>query len=88
MFTAFLQPTPPEYKLSNVKTDVGVFWSLGDQFIAPEDVRELIQELGPRVKMSDFIDDPFYTHAHFAVSLVNPAYLHKGLLEFLRRYPD
>lgn len=77
---------PPEYKLSNVKTDVGIFWSRGDQFVPPENVRELIRDLGPRVKKNHFIDDPYYTHVHFAVALNNPEVLHKDLLEFLNRY--
>ncbi|XP_064488889.1 gastric triacylglycerol lipase-like [Ornithodoros turicata] len=80
------QEEPPEYNLDNVKTDVGLFWSKGDQFIPPEDVEELVADLGERVKKAVFIDDTFYTHADFAVALNNPTVLYGELLEFLGRY--
>ncbi|XP_037524508.1 gastric triacylglycerol lipase [Rhipicephalus sanguineus] len=80
------QEEPPEYKLSNVKTDVGIFWSRGDQFVPPANVRELIKDLGPLVKKNHFIDDPYYTHLHFAMALNNPRLLYKDLLEFLDQY--
>ncbi|KAG0426392.1 hypothetical protein HPB47_026522 [Ixodes persulcatus] len=80
------QRRPPLYNLSNVKTDVGVFWSEGDEFVAPQDVRDLVRDLGPRVKKNYYIDDVQYTHAHFIVGTVNSAYLNKDLLEFLGRY--
>ncbi|XP_042149604.1 lysosomal acid lipase/cholesteryl ester hydrolase [Ixodes scapularis] len=80
------QRRPPLYKLANVKTDVGIFWSKGDEFVPPENVKILIKELGPRVKKNHYIDDPYYTHLHFAIALVNPKYLYPDLLEFLGRY--
>ncbi|CAN7940269.1 unnamed protein product, partial [Ixodes hexagonus] len=80
------QPTPPQYRLDTVKTDVGVFWSRGDQFVSPEEVRELVRQLGPWVKKSHFIDDPYYTHIHFVTSIINQRLLYKDLLEFLGRY--
>ncbi|KAM7299866.1 lipase member K-like [Ixodes scapularis] len=80
------QRRPPLYNLSNVKTDVGAFWSEGDEFVAPQDVRDLVRDLGPRVKKNNYIDDVQYTHAHFIVGTVNSAYLNKDLLEFLGRY--
>lgn len=82
------QPDPPHYKLENVANDIGVFWSRGDKFVPPEDVDELIRELGPRVKKKHFIDDPDYRHFHFGVGTVNPRVLHDDLLEFLGRYSD
>ncbi|KAL1485173.1 hypothetical protein MTO96_032138 [Rhipicephalus appendiculatus] len=78
----------PEYELSNVQTDLGIFWSAGDEFVPPEDVRELLKSLQRNVKMSHYIDDPFYTHIHFLVSTTNGVYLYKELLAFLRRYDD
>ncbi|KAL3226089.1 hypothetical protein MRX96_004531 [Rhipicephalus microplus] len=78
----------PEYELSNVKTDLGIFWSAGDEFVPPEDVRELLKSLQGNVKINHYIDDPFYTHIHFLVSTTNGVYLHKELLAFLRRYDD
>ncbi|XP_064487609.1 gastric triacylglycerol lipase-like isoform X5 [Ornithodoros turicata] len=80
------QVDPPEYTLGNVRTDVGLFWSKGDQFVPPEDVEELAAALGERVKKTHYIDDPFYTHMHFAVSNNNPTVLYKDLQEFLGRY--
>ncbi|EEC03743.1 conserved hypothetical protein [Ixodes scapularis] len=80
------QRRPPLYKLANVKTDVGIFWSKGDEFVPPENVKILIKELGSRVKKNHYIDDPYYTHLHFAIALVNPKYLYPDLLEFLGRY--
>ncbi|EEC06802.1 lipase member K, putative, partial [Ixodes scapularis] len=80
------QPTPPEYRLDTVRTDVGVFWSQGDQFVPPEGVRELVRQLGPWVKKNHFIDDPHYTHVHFVTSVINQRLLYKDLLEFLGRY--
>ncbi|KAH6924907.1 hypothetical protein HPB50_026393 [Hyalomma asiaticum] len=82
------QRVPTEYRLSNVRTDVGIFWSKGDHVITPPNVEELIRELGPRVKMSHFIDDPYYTHVHFVVSLNNADVLFGSLLSFLDRYAD
>ncbi|XP_065301419.1 lysosomal acid lipase/cholesteryl ester hydrolase-like isoform X1 [Dermacentor albipictus] len=76
----------PEYELSNVQTDLGIFWSAGDEFVPPEDVRELLASLQRHVKKSYYIDDPFYTHVHFVVSTTNGIYLHKELLGFLARY--
>ncbi|XP_075538765.1 gastric triacylglycerol lipase-like isoform X2 [Dermacentor variabilis] len=76
----------PEYELSNVQTDLGIFWSAGDEFVPPEDVRELLASLQRHVKKSYYIDDPFYTHVHFLVSTTNGIYLHKELLGFLARY--
>lgn len=80
------QAKPPEYSLANMKTDVGIFWSLGDEFVPPGNVKQLIRELGPFVKKNHFIDDAYYTHLHFAVGLVNPRYLYPELLGFLRKY--
>ncbi|KAK8759004.1 hypothetical protein V5799_003364 [Amblyomma americanum] len=80
--------TVPEYELSNVQTDLGIFWSAGDEFVSPDDVRELLKSLERHVKKSYFIDDPFYTHVHFLVSTINGKYLHKELLAFLARYDD
>ncbi|XP_075726282.1 lipase 3 isoform X2 [Rhipicephalus microplus] len=84
----FDQRSVPEYELSNVKTDLGIFWSAGDEFVPPEDVRELLKSLQGNVKINHYIDDPFYTHIHFLVSTTNGVYLHKELLAFLRRYDD
>ncbi|XP_049269110.1 lipase member J isoform X2 [Rhipicephalus sanguineus] len=84
----FDQRRVPEYELSNVQTDLGIFWSAGDEFVPPEDVRELLKSLQRNVKMSHYIDDPFYTHIHFLVSTTNGVYLYKELLGFLRRYDD
>ncbi|CAN7950938.1 unnamed protein product, partial [Ixodes pacificus] len=50
------QRRPPLYKLANVKTDVGIFWSKGDEFVPPENVKILIKELGSRVKKNHYID--------------------------------
>ncbi|XP_075531102.1 gastric triacylglycerol lipase-like isoform X2 [Dermacentor variabilis] len=80
------QEDPPEYKISNVKTDVGIFWSRGDRIVSPANVRELIKDLGPRVKKNHFIDDPYYTHVHFVMALNNPTLLYGDLLEFLDKY--
>ncbi|KAK8763163.1 hypothetical protein V5799_034230 [Amblyomma americanum] len=80
------QEEAPEYKISNVKTDVGIFWSRGDQFVPPENVRELIKDLGPRVKKNFYINDPYYTHVHFAIALNNPQVLHKDLIGFIDKY--
>ncbi|KAH7938754.1 hypothetical protein HPB52_000173 [Rhipicephalus sanguineus] len=44
------------------------------------------QDLGPLVKKNHFIDDPYYTHLHFAMALNNPRLLYKDLLEFLDQY--
>lgn len=80
------QRRPPLYKLDNVKTDVGVFWSKGDEFVPPENVKILLRELGSRVKKNHYINDDYYTHIHFAIALVNPKYLYPHVLEFLGRY--
>ncbi|KAL1484493.1 hypothetical protein MTO96_032547 [Rhipicephalus appendiculatus] len=80
------QEEPPEYQISNVMTDVGIFWSRGDHIISPANVRELIEDLGPWVKKNHFIDDPYYTHVHFAMALNNPTKLYKDLLQFLDKY--
>ncbi|KAH7938753.1 gastric triacylglycerol lipase [Rhipicephalus sanguineus] len=80
------QEEPPEYQISNVMTDVGLFWSRGDQIVPPANVRELIEDLGPWVKKNHFIDDPYYTHVHFAMALNNPTKLYKDLLQFLDKY--
>ncbi|KAK8761909.1 hypothetical protein V5799_026824 [Amblyomma americanum] len=80
------QEEAPEYKISNVKTDVGIFWSRGDKLVSPANVRELLKDLGPRVKKNFYIDDPYYTHVHFAIALNNPQVLHKDLLEFIDKY--
>ncbi|KAL1430840.1 hypothetical protein MTO96_014701 [Rhipicephalus appendiculatus] len=80
------QRVPAEYRLSNVRTDVGIFWSRGDHVITPLNVQELIRELGPRVKLDHFIKDPYYTHAHFLISLNNADVLFGRLLAFLERY--
>ncbi|KAH6938448.1 hypothetical protein HPB50_009382 [Hyalomma asiaticum] len=76
----------PEYELANVQTNLGIFYSAGDEFVPPEDVRELLTSLQRHVKMSHYIDDPFYTHIHFLVSTTNGIYLYKELLGFLQRY--
>lgn len=83
-----MERSAPEYELSNVKTDLGIFWSAGDEFVPPEDVRELLNSLQRNVKMSHYIDDPFYTHVHFLISTTNGLYLYKELLAFLRCYDD
>ncbi|KAM7299623.1 gastric triacylglycerol lipase [Ixodes scapularis] len=80
------QRRPPLYKIANVKTDVGIFWSKGDQFVPPANVKILLRELGSRVKKNHYIDDEHYTHLSFAIALVNPKYLYPDLLEFLERY--
>ncbi|XP_040356691.2 lipase member J-like [Ixodes scapularis] len=82
------QSDPPHYRLDNVANDIGIFWSRGDKFVPPEDVDELIRELGPRVKMKHFVDDPEYRHFHFGVGTVNHEAWHEELLEFLGRYSD
>ncbi|XP_077486701.1 lysosomal acid lipase/cholesteryl ester hydrolase-like [Amblyomma americanum] len=86
-YEVYGQRSPPEYNLSRVATDVGLFWSKGDEFVTPSDVEELRYALGPTVKREVYIDDPFYTHVHFVISLVNRKYLFKGLLDFLAGYP-
>ncbi|KAK8758435.1 hypothetical protein V5799_003933 [Amblyomma americanum] len=82
------QLEPGEYQLGNLQTDVGIFWSNGDHLITPPNVRQLIQELGTRVKMNHFIDDPYYTHAHFLLALNNPDVLFKALISFLDSSTD
>ncbi|KAH9374897.1 hypothetical protein HPB48_020947 [Haemaphysalis longicornis] len=82
------QRSVPEYEISNVKTDLGIFWSEGDEFIPPDDVRELLSTLNQHVTKSHFIDDPFYTHIHFLISTTNGLYLYKELLAFMNRYDD
>ncbi|KAH7940209.1 hypothetical protein HPB52_022124 [Rhipicephalus sanguineus] len=77
---------PAEYTLSNVQTDVAIFFSQGDHVITPPNVQELIQELGPRVKLSHSIEDPYYTHVHFLMSLNNADVLFGRILSFLERY--
>ncbi|XP_077536701.1 lysosomal acid lipase/cholesteryl ester hydrolase-like isoform X2 [Haemaphysalis longicornis] len=84
----FDQRSVPEYEISNVKTDLGIFWSEGDEFIPPDDVRELLSTLNRHVKKSHFIDDPFYTHVHFLISTTNGLYLYKELLAFMNRYDN
>lgn len=81
-----VQRRPPLYKIANVKTDVGIFWSKGDQFVPPANVKILLRELGSRVKKNHYIDDEHYTHLSFAIALVNAKYLYPDLLEFLERY--
>ncbi|XP_037525626.1 lipase lipl-5 [Rhipicephalus sanguineus] len=80
------QRVPAEYTLSNVQTDVAIFFSQGDHVITPPNVQELIQELGPRVKLSHSIEDPYYTHVHFLMSLNNADVLFGRILSFLERY--
>ncbi|KAL3225315.1 hypothetical protein MRX96_049253 [Rhipicephalus microplus] len=77
------QRKPPEYNLSRVTTDVGVFWSKGDQFVTPQEVDELRADLRPRLKREEYIDDPFYTHLHFLMGLASKKALFRGLLDFL-----
>ncbi|KAL1475667.1 hypothetical protein MTO96_037123, partial [Rhipicephalus appendiculatus] len=81
------QREPPEYNLSRVTTDVGLFWSKGDQFVTPREVDELRSSLGSRVKREGYIADPYYTHIHFVIGLVNRKYLFRNLLDFLGGYP-
>ncbi|XP_077529189.1 gastric triacylglycerol lipase-like [Haemaphysalis longicornis] len=80
------QREPAEYNLMNVRTDVGIFWSLGDHVITPDNVRELIRDLGDRVKKDHFINDDYYTHAHFLMAMNNPDVLYGDFLSFLNRY--
>ncbi|KAL1478338.1 hypothetical protein MTO96_035091 [Rhipicephalus appendiculatus] len=80
------QRKPPEYNLSRVTTDVGVFWSKGDQFVTPREVDELRADLGARVKREEYIDDPFYTHLHFFMGLASRKALFRNLLDFLGGY--
>ncbi|CAN8022882.1 unnamed protein product, partial [Ixodes persulcatus] len=80
------QEEPPLYSLDKVQKDIGLFWSRGDVIVTPDEVRHLLQDLGPRVKKNHFIDDPDYAHASFALALCNPTVLHKDLLEFLNNY--
>ncbi|XP_075750748.1 lipase lipl-1-like [Rhipicephalus microplus] len=80
------QRKPPEYNLSRVTTDVGVFWSKGDQFVTPQEVDELRADLRPRLKREEYIDDPFYTHLHFLMGLASKKALFRGLLDFLGGY--
>ncbi|XP_049272475.1 lipase 3-like [Rhipicephalus sanguineus] len=81
------QREPPEYNLSRVTTDVGLFWSEGDQFVTPKEVDELRSSLGARVRREGYIADPYYTHVHFLIGLVNRKYLFRNLLDFLGGYP-
>ncbi|KAH6929211.1 hypothetical protein HPB50_024427 [Hyalomma asiaticum] len=81
------QRKPPEYDISRVTTDVGIFWSKGDQFVTPREVDELLYALGSRVKRQEYIDDPFYTHLHFFIGLASRKSLFKNLLDFLAGYP-
>ncbi|XP_054922907.1 lysosomal acid lipase/cholesteryl ester hydrolase-like [Dermacentor andersoni] len=81
------QRKPPEYNLSRVTTDVGIFWSEGDQFVTPREVGELRAALGARVKREWYIGDPFFTHLHFFIGLASKKYLFKNLLDFLAGYP-
>ncbi|KAH7938155.1 hypothetical protein HPB49_020974 [Dermacentor silvarum] len=81
------QRVPPEYNLSRVTTDVGIFWSKGDEFVTPREVDELRSALGARVKREEYIADPFFTHLHFFFGLASRKYLFKNLLDFLAGYP-
>ncbi|KAH6929209.1 hypothetical protein HPB50_024425 [Hyalomma asiaticum] len=81
------QREPPEYNLSRVTTDVGLFWSKGDEFVTPREVDELRSSLRGRIKRERYIADPFYTHVHFVIGLVNQKYLFSNLLDFLAGYP-
>ncbi|KAH7946600.1 hypothetical protein HPB52_001844 [Rhipicephalus sanguineus] len=81
------QRKPPLYNLSRVTTDVGIFWSKGDQFVTPREVDELRADLGARVKREEYIDDPFYTHLHFFIGLASRKSLFRNLLGFLGGYP-
>ncbi|XP_075550501.1 lysosomal acid lipase/cholesteryl ester hydrolase-like [Dermacentor variabilis] len=81
------QRKPPEYNLSRVTTDVGIFWSEGDQFVTPREVYELRCALGARVKREWYIGDPFFTHLHFFIGLASRKYLFNNLLDFLAGYP-
>lgn len=80
------QAQAPLYNLDNVQIDVGIYWSLGDKLVFPEDVATLIQDLGPRVKKNFYIDDPDYTHLNFAMAVTNPEVLFPDLVEFIGRY--
>ncbi|XP_077529186.1 lipase member K-like [Haemaphysalis longicornis] len=80
------QEEPHLYDISNFQTDVGIFWSQGDHFVPPENVRILLKDLGENVKLNHFIDDPHYTHMHFVVATNNGQVLFPALLPFLDRY--
>ncbi|XP_077531200.1 lipase member K-like [Haemaphysalis longicornis] len=80
------QEEPRQYNIKNVQTDVGIFWSRGDQLVTPDNVRELIRNLGAHVKLDYFIDDPYYTHPHFNVAIHNEDVLYPVLVPFLDRY--
>ncbi|KAM7299466.1 putative lysosomal acid lipase/cholesteryl ester hydrolase [Ixodes scapularis] len=80
------QLEPPLYGVDSLKTDVGVFWSLGDRLVSREDVEELVQELGSRLKKKHYVDDADYMHLNFVLSVNNHQLLHPDLLEFLGRY--
>lgn len=78
----------PEYEIANVQTDLGIFWSQGDEFIPPEDVLELLSTLKRHVKKKHFIEDPYYTHVHFLLSTTNGIYLYRQLLGFMANYDE
>ncbi|CAN7994327.1 unnamed protein product, partial [Ixodes pacificus] len=80
------QLEPPLYGVDSLKTDVGVFWSLGDRLVSREDVEELVRELGSRLKKKHYVDDAHYMHLNFVLSVNNHQLLHPDLLEFLGRY--
>lgn len=80
------QEHPPEYKPENVKTDIGVFHSRGDQFVTEPTIDSLIKTMGSRVKLRYYIDDPEYTHMTFPIGINNPKVLHPTLLKFLGNY--
>lgn len=86
MYFAITQLEPPLYGVDSLKTDVGVFWSLGDRLVSREDVEELVRELGSRLKKKHYVDDADYMHLNFVLSVNNHQLLHPDLLEFLGRY--
>jgi len=76
--------SPPSYDLTNVNTNIGLFYGNGDFLADPLDVLELSQRLATSVKTFQKVDHEHWSHFDFLWSRDARALVYEPLMEFLR----
>ncbi|XP_067121596.1 gastric triacylglycerol lipase-like isoform X1 [Centruroides vittatus] len=80
---AYNQPTPPEYKVENIRTPIALFWSSNDNLADPKDVgilREKIQNLAADYK----VELEEWGHLDFIMAIEAKKYVYDELIRVMK----
>ncbi|XP_023224001.1 lysosomal acid lipase/cholesteryl ester hydrolase-like [Centruroides sculpturatus] len=80
---AYNQPTPPEYKIENIRTPIALFWSKNDNLADPKDVsilREKIQNLAADYR----VDSEEWGHLDFIMATDAKKYVYDELIRVMK----